>query len=158
MVVYTDHSALRYLLSKSDAKPRLIRWVLLLQEFDLEIKDTRRAENLAADHLSSLENPNLKTLREKDINDSFSEEHLYNIQVMEEFKPPWFADFANYLVGTNWGHYNANRTAKKILDSGEKRKLQLNELDEWRATAYENYKLYKERVKGYHDKHIKHRK
>ncbi|GKB60999.1 reverse transcriptase domain-containing protein [Tanacetum coccineum] len=50
-VVYTDHSALEYLFSKQDAKPRLIRWVLLLQGFDIKIKDKRGAENLAADHL-----------------------------------------------------------------------------------------------------------
>ncbi|GJX77691.1 DNA-directed DNA polymerase, partial [Tanacetum coccineum] len=56
-IVYTDHSALKYLFSKQDAKPRLIRWVLLLQGFDIEIKDKRGAENLVADHLSKLENP-----------------------------------------------------------------------------------------------------
>ncbi|GJU80518.1 reverse transcriptase domain-containing protein [Tanacetum coccineum] len=49
-VVYTDHSALKYLFSKQDAKPRLIRWVLLLQGFNIEIKDKKGAENLAADH------------------------------------------------------------------------------------------------------------
>ena len=41
VVVFTDHAALKYLLSKQDAKPRLIRWVLLLQEFDIEIKDKK---------------------------------------------------------------------------------------------------------------------
>ena len=41
VIVYTDHVALKYLLSKKEAKPRLIRWVLLLQEFDVEIKDVR---------------------------------------------------------------------------------------------------------------------
>nr|GEU71584.1 reverse transcriptase domain-containing protein [Tanacetum cinerariifolium] len=51
-IVYTDHSALKYLLSKQDAKPRLLRWVLLLQEFDITICDKKGSENLATDHLS----------------------------------------------------------------------------------------------------------
>ncbi|GKC12457.1 reverse transcriptase domain-containing protein [Tanacetum coccineum] len=55
-IVYTDHSALKYLFNKQDAKPRLIRWVLLLQEFTIEIRDKKGAENLAADHLSRFEN------------------------------------------------------------------------------------------------------
>ncbi|GKD83014.1 reverse transcriptase domain-containing protein, partial [Tanacetum coccineum] len=50
-IVYTDHSALKYLLAKQDVKPRLLRWILLLQEFDVIIRDKKRAENLAADHL-----------------------------------------------------------------------------------------------------------
>ncbi|GJW46540.1 reverse transcriptase domain-containing protein [Tanacetum coccineum] len=59
-VVYIDHYALKYLFNKQDAKPRLIRWVLLLQRFNIEIKDKKGAENLAADHLTRLENPNTK--------------------------------------------------------------------------------------------------
>ncbi|GJT75439.1 hypothetical protein Tco_1042164 [Tanacetum coccineum] len=52
-----NHSAIKYLFTKKDAKPRLMRWILLLQEFDVIIRDKKRAENLAADHLSRLENP-----------------------------------------------------------------------------------------------------
>nr|GFC73037.1 retrovirus-related Pol polyprotein from transposon 17.6 [Tanacetum cinerariifolium] len=51
-IVYTDHSALKYLFAKKDAKARLLRWILLLQEFDIKVIDTRGAENYAADHLS----------------------------------------------------------------------------------------------------------
>ncbi|GKA33346.1 reverse transcriptase domain-containing protein [Tanacetum coccineum] len=56
-IVYTDHSALKYLFKKQDAKLRLLRWILLLQKFTIEIRDKKGAENLAADHLSRLENP-----------------------------------------------------------------------------------------------------
>ena len=56
VIVHTDHAAIKYLLEKKDAKPRLIRWVLLLQEFDLHIIDRKGAENPVANNLSSLEN------------------------------------------------------------------------------------------------------
>ncbi|GKA41045.1 reverse transcriptase domain-containing protein [Tanacetum coccineum] len=56
-IVCTDHSAIKYLFAKKYAKPRLMRWILLLQEFDVIIRDKKGAENLAADHLSRLENP-----------------------------------------------------------------------------------------------------
>ena len=55
VVVYTDHAALKYLLNKKDSKPRLIRWVLLLQEFDIKIKDKKGSENVVAVHLPRLE-------------------------------------------------------------------------------------------------------
>src|ERR1044072_1288 len=55
VIVHTDHGALKHLFAKQDSKPRLIRWVLLLQEFDLEIKDRRGKDNGVADHLSRLE-------------------------------------------------------------------------------------------------------
>lgn len=55
VIVYTNHSALKYFLEKKDAKPRLIRWVILLQEFNLEIHDKKMIENVVVDHLSRLE-------------------------------------------------------------------------------------------------------
>ena len=55
VIVYTDHAALKYLLTKKEVKPRLIRWILLLQEFDLEIKDKKRVENFVVDHLSRMQ-------------------------------------------------------------------------------------------------------
>nr|GEV70889.1 reverse transcriptase domain-containing protein [Tanacetum cinerariifolium] len=78
-IVYTHHSALKYLLSKQDAKPRLLRWVLLLQEFDIIIRDKKRTENLAADHLSRLENPHKDVFENKDINENFPLETLGKI-------------------------------------------------------------------------------
>nr|GFA09891.1 hypothetical protein [Tanacetum cinerariifolium] len=70
-IVYTDHSALKYLFSKKDAKARLLRWILLLQEFDFKVIDTRGAKNYAADHLSRLENPYENVFDPKEINETF---------------------------------------------------------------------------------------
>ncbi|GJX02824.1 reverse transcriptase domain-containing protein [Tanacetum coccineum] len=75
-IVYTDHSALKYLLAKQDAKLRLLRWILLLQEFDVIIRDKKGAENLAADHLSRLENPHQDVLENKEIIETFPLETL----------------------------------------------------------------------------------
>ncbi|GJY19991.1 reverse transcriptase domain-containing protein [Tanacetum coccineum] len=92
--VHTDHSALKHLFKKQDAKPRLIRWILLLQEFDIEIKDRRGIENVAADHLSRIQNEEISD--DSEVDDNFSRENLIEINTRNE---PWFADFANYLVG-----------------------------------------------------------
>ncbi|CAL8993287.1 unnamed protein product, partial [Prunus brigantina] len=83
----------RYLLTKKDAKPRLIGWILLLQEFDLEIRDKKGCENVVADHLSRIvvEEQGEAVLP---LNETFPDEQLYVVQVKE----PWYADFVNYLA------------------------------------------------------------
>ena len=92
VVVHTDHSAIKYLMTKKDAKPRLIQWVLLLQELDVEIKDKKGTENLVADHLSRLEGAS----DEVQVNDDFLDEQLLTID--DKRAIPWFADYVNYLV------------------------------------------------------------
>ena len=92
VVVHTDHSAIKYLMTKKDAKPRLIRWVLLLQEFDLEIKDKKGTENLVADHFSRLEGES----DEVQVNNDVPDEQLLAIE--DKRAAPWFADYVNYLV------------------------------------------------------------
>nr|GFA19869.1 reverse transcriptase domain-containing protein [Tanacetum cinerariifolium] len=95
-IVYTDHSALKYLFAKNDSKARLLRWVLLLQEFKFKVIDTKRAENLAADHLSRLENPHQNVLDPKEINESFPLETLNMVSFRGNSSTSWFAHFANY--------------------------------------------------------------
>ncbi|GKA92672.1 reverse transcriptase domain-containing protein [Tanacetum coccineum] len=97
-IVYTDHSAIKYLFTKKDAKPRLMRWILLLQEFDVIIRDKKGAENLAADHLSRLENPHQDKLENKEIMETFPLETLGSIALRVN-STPWFANFANYHAG-----------------------------------------------------------
>nr|GEX81481.1 reverse transcriptase domain-containing protein [Tanacetum cinerariifolium] len=89
-IVYTDHSTLKYLLCKQDAKPILLRWVLILQVFDIVIHDKKGTKNLAADHLSRLENP-----------------HRMSNDILK----------ACHEVPTG-GHHGANFTAKKVFDAG----------------------------------------
>nr|GFB30024.1 reverse transcriptase domain-containing protein [Tanacetum cinerariifolium] len=98
-IVHTDHSALKYLFAKKDAKERLLWWVLLLQEFDFKIFDTKGAENLAADHLSRLETPYENVLDPKEINETFPLETLSMVTFRGDYSAPWFADFANYHAG-----------------------------------------------------------
>ncbi|GKA40464.1 hypothetical protein Tco_0733057 [Tanacetum coccineum] len=75
-----------------------MRWILLLQEFDVIIRDKKGAENLAADHLSRLENPHQDILENKEITETFPLETLGSVALRDD-STPWFADFANYHAG-----------------------------------------------------------
>ncbi|GKE72067.1 reverse transcriptase domain-containing protein [Tanacetum coccineum] len=147
-IVYTDHSALKYLFAKKDSKARLLRWVLLLQEFKFKVMNTKGAKNLVADHLSRLENPYENVLDPKEINETFPLKTLNMVTFRGDSSTPWFADFANYHAGNFivkgmssqqknkffkdvkhyfWDdpyfgpirrHYGANYTTKKVFDFG----------------------------------------
>ncbi|GJW50359.1 reverse transcriptase domain-containing protein [Tanacetum coccineum] len=98
---------------KKDAKARLLRWVLLLQEFDFKVIDTKGAENYAADHLSRLENPYENIFDPKEITETFPLETL-NVLTSKDQSTPWFADFANYHAG---------KFIKKGMSTQEKNKF-----------------------------------
>ncbi|GKE86837.1 reverse transcriptase domain-containing protein [Tanacetum coccineum] len=97
--MYTDHSALKYLFAKNDSKARLLRWVLLLQEFTFKVIDMKGAENLMADHLSQLENPYENVLDPKEVNETFPLEIVNMVTFHGDSSTPWFADYANYHAG-----------------------------------------------------------
>ncbi|GJR33213.1 reverse transcriptase domain-containing protein [Tanacetum coccineum] len=117
-IVYTDHSALKYLFAKKDAKARLLRWVLLLQEFDFKVIDTKGAENYAADHLSRLENPYENVFDPKEINENFPLETLNMVTSRGDPSQEAVDILTACHSGPTGGHYGANYTAKKVFDSG----------------------------------------
>jgi hypothetical protein len=80
VIIYSDHAALRHLLAKKETKPRLIRWILLLQEFDIEIQDKKGTENVIADHLSRIQ---FETVQPLPVHDSFPDEQLFEITPRE---------------------------------------------------------------------------
>nr|GEU41817.1 reverse transcriptase domain-containing protein [Tanacetum cinerariifolium] len=181
-IVYTDHSALKYLFAKKDSKARLLRWVLLLQEFTFKVIDTKRGKNLAADRLSRLENPHHIVLDPKEINNSFPLETLNLFSTCGENRASW----SDKLDDALWAFRTAYKTPigctsyklvyKKachlpielehkaywalkhanfdLQTVGDHRKVQLNEL---RNQAYENSLIYKEKTKRLHDSKIKYR-
>ena len=140
VIVYTDHSALKHLLSKKDAKPRLMRWILLVQEFDCEFRDKKGSENLVAEHLSRIL---CSRESESQISECFLDKQLFIVQ-----SDPWFTDIVNYLVSgripEGWtkifkryvpdheirsvlsfchdqacgGHFSGKKTAAKVLQCG----------------------------------------
>ena len=91
VIIFSDHAALRYLLTKKDAKSRLIWWILLLQKFGIKIRDKKGSENVVADHLSRLIIESSKEFFS--LHDAFPNEQLFHI-----FQIPWFADIVNYLA------------------------------------------------------------
>jgi hypothetical protein len=91
VIIYTNHAALKYLLTKKDAKPRLIRWIFLLQEFDLEIKDKKGVENTVANHLSRMQVTNMQELP---INDFLCDDILLKVTDSN----PWYANIMNFMV------------------------------------------------------------
>ncbi|XP_027362583.1 uncharacterized protein LOC113870184 [Abrus precatorius] len=97
---------LRYLLKKSDSKPRLIRWMFLLQEFDIKIRDRSGVENLVVDHLSKIQ----QALEDLPIKDTFLEEQLYHIGGHD----PWNADLVNYLSAKEISTYFSKAQTAKL--------------------------------------------
>nr|GEY53629.1 reverse transcriptase domain-containing protein [Tanacetum cinerariifolium] len=132
-IVYTNHFALKYLFAKKDAKARLLRWILLLQEFDFKVIDTCGAENYAADHCSRLENPYENTFDPKEINETFPLESLNKV-AHKDPSTSWTCadqiirrcvagkdaiDILNAChSGPIGGYYGANYTVKKVFDLG----------------------------------------
>nr|CAN80160.1 hypothetical protein VITISV_034912 [Vitis vinifera] len=134
IIFFTNHSALKYLLTKQNAKSRLIRWILLLQEFNLQIRDKKGVENVVADHLSRLAIAHNSHVLP--INDDFPEESLMLLG-----NTPWYAHIANYLVtgevpiisvpeeeqqgilshcheSACGGHFGSQKTTMKVLQLG----------------------------------------
>ena len=90
IIIKADHAAIKYLMANKEAKPRLIRWVLLLQEFDLDIKDKKGCDNVIVDHLSRVEKPTVQE-EEKETEKYFLHEQLFQLSLQS----PWYADIVN---------------------------------------------------------------
>jgi hypothetical protein len=109
VVVFSDHAALKYLLSKKDSKARLVRWILLLQEFDITIKDKKGTENVVADHLSRLTTDSRSDITP--IDDYFPDESLFSVSTM-----PWYANIVNFLVSGQLPAHWSTQDKRKFLN------------------------------------------
>ncbi|XP_070020041.1 uncharacterized protein [Nicotiana sylvestris] len=134
VIVRTDHAALRYLMTKKDSKARLMRWVLLLQEFDLEIVDRKGSENQVADHLSRSEEEG-RPKGGLEINDAFLDEQLLSVSLNSM---PWFAYVANFLV---------TGIVPSDLSSNQRNKLKWDNLDYYWDEPY-LFKIYNDSASG----------
>jgi hypothetical protein len=105
VIVYIDHAALKYLLTKKDVKPHLIQWILLLQEFDLEIRDKKGVENSVADHLSCLQ---FEKFAELPINNYMRDDTLVKVSTTD----PWYTNIINYFMV---GYIPPGADKKKII-------------------------------------------
>jgi hypothetical protein len=103
VIMYSYHAALRHLMAKKETKPRLIRCILLLQEFDLEIRDKKGSDNVVVDHLSR----NFLESSLIPVHDSFLDEQLFEIMPQEI---PWYADIVNYLATSKIPYYWSKQT------------------------------------------------
>jgi len=109
VIVYTDHATLKYLLTKKDAKPRLIRWILLLQEFDLEIKYKKGVDNSVTDHLSRMQ---IEDKHDLPINDYLQEDTLLKVSAAYL----WYANIVNYMVS---GYVQLGVDKKKLIKESQ---------------------------------------
>jgi hypothetical protein len=109
VVVFSDHAVLKYLLSKKDSKARLVWWILLLQEFDITIKDKKGTENVVADHLSRLTTYSRSDITP--IDNYFPHESLFSISTM-----PWYANIVNILVSGQLPAHWSTQDKRKFLN------------------------------------------
>nr|GEU98946.1 reverse transcriptase domain-containing protein [Tanacetum cinerariifolium] len=178
-IAYTDHSALKYLFDKKDSKERLLRRVLLLQEFTFKVIDTKEAENRATDHQPvspqtsgqvEVSNRGLKRILERTIGENHAswsdklDDALWAFRTA--YKTPIRCTPYKLVYGkachlpielehkAYWALKHANFDLKT---AGDHKKVQLNELNELRDQAYENSLIYKEKTKSLHDSKIKDR-
>jgi hypothetical protein len=112
VIAYTDHAAIKYLLAKKEAKPRLIHWILLLQEFDVEIRDKKGVENVVADPLSRM---NRGQDDKEPIEDKMRDGHLYRMLD----KDTWMIDIIRAIRKMHLNHLDKN-SQKKIISESKK--------------------------------------
>jgi hypothetical protein len=109
VVVFSDHAALKYLLSKKDSKTKLVQWILLLQESGITIKDKKGTENVVADHLSRLTTDLRSDITP--IDDYFPDESLFSVSTM-----PWCANIVNFLVSGQLLAHWSTQDKRKFLN------------------------------------------